>query len=686
MKKINLIIFALLLTLAGANAQQLVHQWVQYAGGESLDLAVDMAIDKDNNLFVTGNFQDETYFGTTKLISEGSSDIFLAQYNQAGKLVWAKRMGGKSMEQVHSMQLDSKSNIYICGKYRGICNFNGKQLKASAYNENFVAKFNNRGSLLWVKSIKASTKGDKTLLAIDNEDNIYYAGSYYKSIELGTRKFSSSSSSDIFIAKLNDKGDFIDAISIGGQGQQKIKAIACGTKDQLFVTGLFNNEINFDAKSLKTNGKEDIFVAHLTKLKTSWVKQAGGYYNDFSTNIKVINEKVLVSGSFTEEALFNKTSLLSDGVLDAFVAAYDLNGDLQWAQKFGGLANEYVNSLLTSADGSVFISGSYRGKIQRKNSVLQSEQFSKDLYLTKLTKEGDFLWAESFGGSKQDFSVGLVKGNDDYFYLLGSYSQNLKIGKQKSHQLGKQDDFFISKFYDCGLSPKIDLGDDCTLCEGTTLEAKGDFVSYLWNTKSKESSIRITQGGIYSVTAIDKYGCQSSDEIKIDIAELPVVNLGPDIIAGTDETITLQTNEEFNSYLWSDGTQEKTLTLAPVKKDKTELISLSVTDENDCISTDEVLITRKAAFAEDNWNDLEGKKSNYQLYPNPTEGQFAIYVNKAAAVKQIDVFDVAGNRVKSYENIVSFPFRVDLSNQTKGTYLVIVSENTNAYQYKLIVK
>ncbi len=686
MKKINLLILALSLTLVSTTAQQLAHQWVQYAGGKALDQAVDMALDDNNNLFVTGNFLDTIYFNTTKLSSKGSTDIFLAKYDKTGKLEWAKSFGGKSVEQVHALTLDNESNIYLCGKYKGTSQFAHKQLVTEAFSENFIAKLGKDGSVQWIKSIKGNTKGHKTLLAVDNEDNLYYAGTFYKTMKLENKTFSAQSSADIFVSKFNKKGEFIDAISIGGKGKQTLEAIICGAEKQLYLTGTFDNEITFEKETFTSNGKEDVFVACFTNLKQGWCKQVGGYYSDITNKLVVDNGQLLVGGSFTGEAQFGKTSLLSDGVLDAFVASYALNGELNWAQKFGGPANEYVNSLLTATDGSIYISGSYRGKIQKLKSELESEQFSKDVYLTKLSKDGDFLWSESFGGNKQDFAVGIVKDKENYFYQLGSYSRNLKIGKTKAMHQGQEDDLFINKFYDCSLSQKIDLGNNCTLCEGTILKAEGNFVSYLWSNGSADTSIVITTSGSYSVLVKDEYGCESSDTVEITIAELPAVDLGPDIMAGTDETITLKTEGEFISYLWSDASQETTLVLPPIKKDKTEQITLTVSNENGCTATDDILITRKVVFAQQDWTDINGNTSNYRLYPNPSSGKFAIYVNKAAMVKQIDVFSTTGNKVKTYETIASFPFSVDLTGQPKGTYLVIVSEVSGAYRYKVVVE
>lgn len=77
----------------------------------------------------------------------------------------------------------------------------------------------------------------------------------------------------------------------------------------------------------------------------------------------------------------------------------------------------------------------------------------------------------------------------------------------------ESDSVFITQY------PAIDggLGNDTVICLSSTIHliAKDSFVSYLWNTGSKERQIDVRDSGIYIVTVMDKYGCIVSDSIRI---------------------------------------------------------------------------------------------------------------------------------------------------------------------------
>ncbi len=685
--KVVLIITSLIvLQSSPVNSQQIIHQWIKSAGGVSPDQAVDLTIDNSNNLFVTGMFFGETQLGKKKLISDGSSDIFLAQFNDKGKLIWAKKIGGTSIDCVHSIQLDSKGNVYLCGQYRETCRFDEKQITTTSFADNFIAKYSGEGSLLWVKPISANTKNKKSVLAIDDDDNIYYAGSFYKKLELENKKLYSKSGSDIFISKIDPNGNLIEILKIGGLGHQELKTIKCDQQGQVYIAGSFDNEIEFGEQTIQSYGKRDIFIARIDSSEIRWIKQAGGNYDDFADNIAINNNEIYISGSFTQNALFENKILISEGVLDAFLASYDLNGKLQWVQKYGGAANEYVNSMLVAKD-NIYLSGSYRGNIQKKNYELKSDQFSKDVYLTKFDKKGNYLWTESFGGTNQDFAVKLLESNDNYFYQIGSYSKNIKIGKDEKYQEGNIDDFFINKFYDCGLSTQINLGDDCTLCKGDTLKAVAGFKSYKWNNGSAKDNIVVEQSGIYKIKVTDKHGCEGEDEIKVDVADLPKVSLGNDIVASIDETVILGTKGEYNSYLWSDGSTDKTLVLPPTKTAKTDRITLSATNKYGCTATDEVIVYRKAVPAQcAEYNVGSSKHNQYHAYPNPTDGVFFINTNEKTSIKKIEIINLLGNTIKTYKNIERLPFKIDLTGQNNGIYSVKLYHNETDNVVKVLLK
>src|SRR5262245_4418088 len=67
-------------------------QWVKTLGGNQGEYVTDVVCNTDGSIFVTGEFCGSCTFATgTTLNAVGQSDGFLACYNSAGTLQWARK-------------------------------------------------------------------------------------------------------------------------------------------------------------------------------------------------------------------------------------------------------------------------------------------------------------------------------------------------------------------------------------------------------------------------------------------------------------------------------------------------------------------------------------------------------------------------------------------------------------------
>jgi gliding motility-associated-like protein len=136
--------------------------------------------------------------------------------------------------------------------------------------------------------------------------------------------------------------------------------------------------------------------------------------------------------------------------------------------------------------------------------------------------------------------------------------------------------------------PVVNLGNDLTLCEGTTKDLDATYLNstYLWQDGSTIPVFRVIQPGTYRVI-VNYNGCKKSDAIVIDYSLKPRFTLGPDqtICQGNAITLTPVLDPAW-ILAWQDGTTN------PVYKiTQPGLYTLSAT--NNCGSTpDDVLITK----------------------------------------------------------------------------------------------
>jgi hypothetical protein len=97
--------------------------WMKMCGGDSGDFANDIESDSDENVYITGSYTSPAYFSPEEIDSRGGSDIFLTKFNKDGTLVDIVTAGGVNNDSGADLALDKEENIYITGYFRGEAEF-----------------------------------------------------------------------------------------------------------------------------------------------------------------------------------------------------------------------------------------------------------------------------------------------------------------------------------------------------------------------------------------------------------------------------------------------------------------------------------------------------------------------------------------------------------------------------------
>lgn len=105
----------------------------------------------------------------------------------------------------------------------------------------------------------------------------------------------------------------------------------------------------------------------------------------------------------------------------------------------------------------------------------------------------------------------------------------------------------------------LNLADSTYFCKGETitLDAGNNFTSYLWNTGSSSSSIRINLPGVYRVEAVIGK-CHIRDSVKVIGLLPPDVNLGKDTMLKSPDKILLDAQNPGSYYYWNDNSHNQT--------------------------------------------------------------------------------------------------------------------------------
>lgn len=95
-------------------------QWAVRGGGTGRDTSHAIALDALENSYITGEFEGTATFGSFTLSSVGQSDVFVAKYNGAGGVLWARKGAGADWyDESYDIAIDGSENSYITGCYFG---------------------------------------------------------------------------------------------------------------------------------------------------------------------------------------------------------------------------------------------------------------------------------------------------------------------------------------------------------------------------------------------------------------------------------------------------------------------------------------------------------------------------------------------------------------------------------------
>ncbi len=154
--------------------------WAKRAGGTNNDYGQSIVTDGNGNCYITGYFAGSATFGTTTLTSSGSSDVYVAKQNAAGDWIWAVKGGGASDDRGFSIALDADDNIYITGYFTGTATFGSTTLTSFGGQDILIAKLSSSGSWLWAVKAGGTSIDYGTSIAVDSSGTSYVTGVFFK--------------------------------------------------------------------------------------------------------------------------------------------------------------------------------------------------------------------------------------------------------------------------------------------------------------------------------------------------------------------------------------------------------------------------------------------------------------------------------------------------------------------------
>ncbi|MCA1761756.1 MAG: SBBP repeat-containing protein [Cryomorphaceae bacterium] len=297
-------------------------------------------------------------------------------FGQPGATQWVHPIQSLQESTGDGVDVDSEGNVYSIGTFSGSVDFDpssGITVLNGASEDVYLQKFSPAGELLWARRIGGFGTNHGNTLAIDNDGYVYVAGGFEGTLTCfaNSNQLSQTAEAylDIFVAKYDSDGNVIWLKQFGGNGYDQAIAIAVDNVGGIYLTGRFMNTCNFDFEGSPQNrtavGFHDAFILKLSADGLyQWVKQMGGLTYETGYDIHVDENGVYTTGLFDYEIRLNGTQPVgTNGDRDIFITKHSHDGQFLWGKSIGGNSNDDGRTVSTDSEGNVYVGGDIIGMV-----------------------------------------------------------------------------------------------------------------------------------------------------------------------------------------------------------------------------------------------------------------------------------------------------------------------------------
>jgi hypothetical protein len=309
------------------------YKWGKSIENNHNEEGVNIFCTKQNEVILIGNSKDNGYAERY----DENNKIFINKYSIDGLELWTKEIAGFDNIAVTSSNFNETS-IVLAGIFKGngqVNTTNGvKHLSAQGDQGVFVLSMNLDGDIEWISAIRSSKFTVVKSITSLNKNQLILTGSYNDTLRFEAKKelnLVSEGSSDIFIAKLNTIGEFISSTSIGGEGMESGTDIVFTHSGYSYLVGYFEGDFKLNANDvISSNGnlEVDAFILKLyPDFNIEWGYRLGGKWQDIIHDI-TINERedVFLTGCFQDQISFD--------FIDGVTTFKEKSGDDMFILKF----------------------------------------------------------------------------------------------------------------------------------------------------------------------------------------------------------------------------------------------------------------------------------------------------------------------------------------------------------------
>ena len=407
--------------------------------------------------------------------TNGSTDGLLIKYNSEHKVEWARSIGGKQADTINDIAIDKNGNIVIVGQFTYNSTENYIKIPAeetvnkeeiiltnAGATDSFIVKYTTDGLVEWADNPGGTGNYEAFKSICINQENKYLIFGYLGNTVLNIPSDKTANGQSInvkgtsAIIQYNGEGkiEWAEGYMTGSNGYSA--KIANTSDDGYIQVGLVNTNAtsitadqtaNNQEIKLTSNGQRDYLVLKFNKdNKVEWASQFGSIVDETDANIKSLielpNNRYLVQVYLTAKATIpsDKTTLGKDlELLGNVTLIYNSDGLIEYASSEVNSSSQY-NSVVATDDGGQIAVGQMTGSVHvpadqtsTGNNIDLLTNGNQDMLITKYNSNSKIDWMLNIGGISNIDLINKVEKKDDTYIAVGQTNGTLYIDKKYTY-------------------------------------------------------------------------------------------------------------------------------------------------------------------------------------------------------------------------------------------------------------
>lgn len=418
--------------------------WIKRAGGASTDLANGLWTDTKHQIFVTGSFSGQAKFHKTEVFCRGGGDVFVTKYNPEGIPIWVRTYGGRLDDFANAITGDPEGNLYLTGVFTDTAYFDGEPLFSKGPDV-FVLKLNPKGQLIWVRNLGTLGSAIPQSIAVTDQGGVYVGGLFSGQFNMATPR--QMGQTDGFVTKLTWDGEYSWTKVLGGPGFDEVNLLKTDAWGRVVAAGVFDQTMWVEDQELVGMSSKSAFVV---RMEATGALQWANNFTGSDAGVLIsdaacdLDGNVFLTGKFSVETTFETQSKVSKGQSDLFLCRLGPKGSLEWVSDLGGPGVEEAIAVQLSPDGkNLIVAGFFNSLLEYGKRTLQAD-FENQFFLSRWDLRGnlDEIRKQDFHSSFQ--CAGRRLSALGQVWLCGSFSDKVNFGKADFVSAGEEDVFLVN--------------------------------------------------------------------------------------------------------------------------------------------------------------------------------------------------------------------------------------------------